>query len=185
MADDIRVSSTGPNGNGFQLDLAQKKLGLTGPNVALLLLILIIGVVAYLRTGTIDKTLNAGQAQLTATEERVSKRVSDLFGRIDKLVDDMAAQNVLLNMNNAKVTAGQVDLRTHLDTALTKQNELVAIQTTTIDTKVTTLEKYIETWFSEIGRRLELLNHNISNPERTLPLRAPLPHEERPQERGR
>ena len=47
MAEEVRVSSQGPNGNGFSLDLREKKLGLTGPNVALLLLIIIIGVVAW------------------------------------------------------------------------------------------------------------------------------------------
>ena len=64
MADEVRVSSQGPDGNGVQVDLREKKFALTGPNVALLLLICIIGAVAWLRTGTIDKTLKSGQEQL-------------------------------------------------------------------------------------------------------------------------
>lgn len=185
MADDVRISSPGPDGgNGFSLDLRQKKLGLTGPNVALLMLILIIGGVAYVRTGTIDKTMKTGQEQLAATEARVHQRVSDLFARLDKLLDDMQAQNALLTANNAKVTAGQQELRTHVDEGLTKQNDLVHQQTNAIFAKVTTLEKYIEGWFSEIGQRLEMLNWNIAHPDKTLPLRAPLPREERHPERG-
>lgn len=185
MADEMRIQSQGPDGNGLQLDLREKKLGLTGPNVALLMLILIIGGVAWLRTGTIDKTLKAGQEQLTATEGRVQQRVSELFGRIDKLLDDLGEQAIILNTNNAKVTTGQQELRNHLDMALTKQNELVAVQTTTIDAKVDGLERYVEKWFSEIGTRLEWLDHNIEHPDRRLPLRAPSPHEKRPLDQGR
>jgi uncharacterized protein YoxC len=185
MADEVRVSSQGPGGNGVQVDLREKKFALTGPNVALLMLILIIGGVAYIRTGTIDKTMKDGQAQLSATEDRVHKRVSDLFGRVDKLLEDVQVQNTLINANNAKVTAGQQDLRAHVDEGLTKQNDLVHQQTNAIFEKVTTLEKYIEGWFSEIGQRLEMVNWNIAHPDKALPLRAPLPHEERQPERGR
>ena len=185
MADEVRVNAASPDGNGFSLDLREKKLGLTGPNVALLLLIIIIGAVAYLRTGTIDKTLKAVADQVGQTEDRVHKRVDQLFMRMDKLLDELGAQTILLNTNNAKVTMGQTELRNHLDMALTKQNELVANQTTTIDAKVDALEKYVEKWFSEIGTRLEWLDHNIEHPDRRLPLRAPSPHDERQKERGR
>lgn len=185
MADEMRVQAPGPNGNGFLVDLKQRKLGLTGPNVALLLLILIIGGVAYLRTGTIDKTLKAGEEQLASTERRVHERVNALFGRLDKLIDDVGAQATLLNVNNARVTTGQVELRNHLDMALTRQNELVATQTTTIDAKIDALENYVEKWFSEIGTRLEWLDHNIEHPDRRLPLRAPSPHEKRSPDQGR
>jgi hypothetical protein len=185
MPDDVRISSQGPNGNGLSVDLREKKFGITGPNVALLLLICVIAGVAYMRTGTIDKTLKAGQEQLAATEARVQQRVSELFGRIDKLEDDLQEQNTLLAANNAKVTAGQQDLRAHVDEGLSKQNDLVHQQTNAIFEKITTLEKYIERWFSEVGERLEMLNWNIAHPEKALPLRAPVPREERPVERGR
>jgi hypothetical protein len=185
MADDVRISSQGPDGNGVKVDLREKKFALTGPNVALLMLILIIGGVAYIRTGTIDTTMRAGQEQLAATEARVQQRVSELFGRIDKLLDDLQEQNVLLAANNAKVTTGQHELRVHVDEGLTKQNDLVHQQTTAIFEKVTTLEKYIEGWFTEVGERLEMLNWNIAHPDKALPLRAPLPREERQPERGR
>jgi hypothetical protein len=185
MAEEVRVSTQGPDGNGVNVDLRERKFALTGPNVALLLLILIIGGVAYVRTGTIDKTMRAGQEQLAATEDRVHKRVTDLFTRIDKLLDDVQLQNTLLTANNAKVTAGQQELRAHVDEGLSKQNDLVHQQTNAIFEKVTMLEKYIEGWFSEVGQRLEMLNWNIGHPDKALPLRAPLPREERQPERGR
>jgi hypothetical protein len=186
MAEEVRLSTPGPNGgNGFSLDLREKKLGLTGPNVALLMLILIIGGVAYIRTGTIDKTMKAGQEQLAATESRVHQRMSDLFARVDKLLEDVQAQNTLLTANNAKVTEGQDALQIHLDAALRAQDDRVNAQTTTIHAKVDTLENYIERWFSEVGQRLEMLNWNIAHPDKALPLRAPLPQEERQPERGR
>jgi hypothetical protein len=196
MADEVRVSTQGSDGNGVLLDLKQRKLGLTGPNVALLMLILIIGGVAYLRTGTIDKTLKASQEQLAATEGRVHARVGELFGRMEKLIADVQEQNVLLTANNAKVTAGQQALQIHLDEALGHQTDLVHQQTTAIDGKVALLgtavdkrfdsiHKYIEEWFSEIGRRMEWLDHNIANPDRRMPLRAPLPQEEHQPGRGR
>ena len=185
MAEDIRVSAPGPDGNGFQLDLSQKKLGLTGPNVALLLLIIIIGAVAYLRTGTIDKTMKAGQEQMAATEDRVHKRVDALFIKMDKFIDDVHAQTLLLNANNAKIAAGQQELRSHIDTVATKQGDLVHQQTNAIDSKIVTLTQYIEKWFTEIGTRLEWLDHNVANPERRMPLRAPASHEDRHPERGR
>lgn len=174
-----------PNGNGLSLDLTQKKLGLTGPNVALLLLIILIGVVAYLRTGKIDATLQAGQAQLTALEERVNHRVDVLFTRIDTLIADTQAQNILLNANNAKITTGQHELRTHLDDAHRAQGELLHQQTTAIDTKFDALKKYTEDWFTEMGRRQELMNFNVLNPDRALPLRGPAPQDDRHPERGR
>ena len=185
MAEDIRVQAPGPNGNGFQLNLSQKKLGLTGPNVALLLLILIIGGVAYLRTGTIDKTMKAGQEQIAGTKDRVHKRVDALFLRMDKLIDDLHGQTTLLNANNAKIAAGQQELRSHVDEVATKQDALLHQQTNAIDSKIITLTQYIEKWFTEIGTRLELLNFNIQHPDKALPLRAPLPHQEHQPERGR
>jgi uncharacterized protein YoxC len=185
MADDVSISSQGRDGNGVKVDLREKKFALTGPNVALLMLILIIGGVAYIRTGTIDKTMKAGQEQLAATESRVQQRVSELFGRMDKLLDDLQAQNVLLAANNAKVTAGQHDLQAHVDEGLTKQNDMVHQQTNAIFEKVATLEKSIDGRFAEIGQRLEMLNWNIVHPEKALPLRAPLPREERHPERER
>jgi hypothetical protein len=185
VADDVSISSQGREGNGVSVNLREKKFALTGPNVALLMLILIIGGVAYIRTGTIDKTMKSGQEQIAATEARVHQRVSELFGRIDKLVDDLQAQSIALNANNAKVTAGQQELRVHVDEGLTKQNDLVHQQTNAIFEKIAALEQYIEKWFSEIGQRLEMLNWNIAHPEQALPLRAPLPREERQPERGR
>jgi hypothetical protein len=185
MAEEVRVSAPGPNGNGFQLDLREKKLGLTGPNVALLMLILIIGAVAYIRTGTIDRTLKAGQEQLAATETRVQGRVGELFGRIDKLLDDLQAQNVFLTANNAKVTAGQQELRAHLDDALAKQTALVHTQTEAIANLLLKQNEYVEKWFSDMGTRLEWLDHNIAHPDRRMPLRAPSTYEDQAPERKR
>ena len=185
MTDEVRVNTSGPNGNGLSLDLSQKKIGLTGPNVALLLLILIIGGVAWLRTGTIDKTMKAGQEQIAGTEDRVHKRVDALFQRMDRFIDDLHAQTTLLNANNAKIAAGQQELRSHVDEVATKQNDLLHQQTAAIDGKIVTLTQYIEKWFSEIGTRLEWLDHNVANPDRRMPLRAPSPHEERHPERAR
>ena len=185
MADEVRVQGPGPNGDGFQVDLKERKLGLTGPNVALLLLILIIGGVAYVRTGTIDKTMKAGQEQIAGTEDRVHKRVDALFLRMDKFIDDLHAQTVLLTANNAKIAAGQQELQAHIDAVATKQNDLLHQQTNAIDGKIVTLTQYIEKWFTEIGTRLEWLDHNVANPERRMPLRAPSPHEESHPERRR
>ena len=186
MADEVRIQSQGPNGNGVLFDLKEKRLGFTGPNVALMLLIFIIGGVAYLRTGTIDTTLQAGQAQLLATEDRVSKRISELFGRIDQLVDDTHAQNMILTANNAKIMAGQHELRTHFDEALVRQDTLLHQQTGAIDVKMVTLKEYVEGWFTEMAKRDEVHNHNTLHPDRALPLRSPLPPDEHPpRERGR
>lgn len=185
MPEEMRVQGPGPNGNGFLVDLKERKLGLTGPNVALLLLILIIGGVAYIRTGTIDKTMKAGQEQIAGTEDRVHKRVDALFSRMDKLIDDLAAQNIVLNQNKNEVTSGQADLRNHVTETMHAQAALVHTQTEAIAALVHKQTEYVEKWFTEIGQRLEVLNFNIQHPERTLPLRSPLPPEERQPERGR
>lgn len=180
MADEVRVQGPGPDGNGFSLDLREKKLGLTGPNVALLLLILIIGVVAYIRTGTIDKTMKAGQEQLVGTEARVHQRVTDLFGRIDKLLDDIQAQNLVLNTNNAKVVAGQHELRTYVDGALRAQDDRMHTQVAGILTFMLEVKKYIEDWFTEMARRDDIHDWNATHsPEQALPLRGPAPTQER------
>lgn len=196
MAEEIRVSSQGPDGNGVQVDLREKKFALTGPNVALLLLILIVGWVAWDRTGKVDNTLKAGQEQLAATEDRVHKRVSELFGRMDKMLDDQQTQNVLLTTNNTKITEGQHTLQQvvtaeiqrrsdKIEAAMHEQDERLRAQTAAIDSKFATLTQYVEGWFSEMGRRQELMNHNVLNPDNALPLRAPVPEEERQRERGR
>ena len=181
MADEVRIQSQGPNGNGVLFDLKEKKLGLTGPNVALLLLILIIGGVAYIRTGTIDKTMKAGQEQIAGTEDRVHKRVDALFLRMDKFIDDLHAQTALLTANNAKVAAGQQELRIHIDGVTSKQNDLLHQQTNAIDAKIVRLTEYIEGWFTEMGKRAEVHNHNTLHPDRALPLRSPLPPEHQPE----
>lgn len=196
MAEEIRVSSQGPDGNGVQVDLREKKFALTGPNVALLLLICLVGVVAYLRTGKLDDTIKAGQAQLATMEDRTHKRISELFGRIDKMIDDAQAQNAILTTNNMKVTEGQhamqqvivaeVQRRSDkIEAAMHDQDERLREQTTVLESKFTTLTQYIEAWFSEMGRRQELMNFNALNPEKALPLRAPPPQDERHPERGR
>lgn len=181
MTDEVRVQGPGADGNGFSLDLREKKLGLTGPNVALLMLICIIGAVAWLRTGTIDKTLKSGQEQLAATEGRVQARVGDLFGRIDKLLDDLQAQNVLLTSQNATVKAGQQELRAHVDEALNRQTTLVHTQTEAIASLIHKQTEEVDKRFREVGQRLEVLDHNIQHPDRTLPLRSPLPPEGHPE----
>lgn len=186
MADEqMRIQAPGSNGNGLQVDWTQKKFGLTGPNVALLLLILLIGGIAYLRTGTVDKTMQAGQAQLAGMEDRIQKRMDALLGRIDTLMADLHAQTLVLTTNNAKVTAGQQELQAHIDQALERQTALVHTQTEAIAALVHKQTEYIEAWFSEIGARLEWLDHNVANPDRRLPLRAPSSHEERQKERSR
>ena len=104
---------------------------------------------------------------------------------MDKLLDDLHAQNMLLNANNAKVTAGQQELRSHMDEALGRQTALVHTQTEAIAALVHKQTTYIEEWFSEMGKRGEVHNHNTLHPERALPLRSPLPPEDRPPERSR
>ena len=131
-----------------------------------------------MRTGTIDKTLKAVAEQAVQTEDRVHKRVDQLFLRMDKLIDDIHAQDTLLMANNAKVTAGQQELRIHLDEGMLKQNDL-------LHTKMDALEKYIEAWFTEVGTRLELVNWNIAHPNEALPLRGTKPPEESQPHRGR
>jgi hypothetical protein len=204
MADEVRVSSPGPNGNGFSLDLREKKLGLTGPNIALMLLIIIIGYIAWDRTGKLDTTIGAIHNQITAGESRLTtqmataetrlhERMESFFGRLNQLSADLQAQNLLLNANNAKVTEGQQILRTHLDEALTRQNDLVHSQTAAIEAKMAglatafqtlfaDLKQYVETWFSEVGKRFEIHDWNTLNPEKSLPLRAPVapPRDDRP-----
>jgi hypothetical protein len=90
-----------------------------------------------------------------------------------------------LNDNNAKITAGQHELRVHIDTAFAHQSEIVQTQTQAIEVLLQTLHRYIEEWFSDMGRRQELLNWNIAHPDRALPLRGPAPPEEREPPRGR
>ena len=60
-----------------------------------------------------------------------------------------------------------------------RQDTLVHTQTAAVEALVKGLTQYVETWFSEVGRRLELLNWNIAHPDKALPLRAPVPHDER------
>lgn len=185
MADDVRVSSTGPEGgNGFSVDLREKKFGITGPNVALLLLICIIGVVAYLRTGAIDKTMKAGQEQLVSTESRVHARVDQLFERMDKLVDDIHTQQVLLTTNNAKILTGQHELQMHVDSALRAQDDRTQTQIATLLPMIADLKQYTEGWFTEMARRDDIHNYNSLNPDKALPLRGHTPEGERLPERG-
>lgn len=165
------------NGNGLQLDLSQKKLGITGPHVALLLLIIIIGAVAYIRTGTLDKTLHAGQEQLAATEVRVHGRVSELLGRVDKLLEELQAQNLLLATHQAKLLVQLHEERTHADTERQTQSLLLQRQTETLATQVQRFEHSLHRWLTELGTRVEIMNHNLLHPDRPLHFRNPVPPE--------
>jgi hypothetical protein len=189
MAEETREPGQRPNGNGLQLDLHAKKFGLTGPNVALLLLILIIGGVAYLRTGTIDKTLKAGQEQLAGADGRWDARINALFGRLDTLRDDLQDTRSLLAANMTKLIEVLHAQQLHEDEGRQVQTELVHSQTeairglvekvaTTLQDAFQEMRGYVQAWFSEMGRRQETLNWNIANPAKTLPLSATPPRDE-------
>jgi hypothetical protein len=160
MAEEIRASATGPNGEQFNVNLRERTIGISVKD--LLPILVVIG--AFVGGIVLAKILFLGQT-----------RGQDMLTAI--------AQQ--LNENNAKITAGQHELRMHVETAFTKQSELVHTQTQAIEVLLQTLQRYIEEWFSEMGRRQELMNFNALHPEKALPLRGPVPSEEREPPRGR
>jgi hypothetical protein len=204
MADNVRIEGQTPNGNGFLVDLKERKLGLTGPNIIAMLLLLIIGYIAWDRTGKLATVTQALREQIATGEARVTKkietaetqlhsRMESFFNRQNILDEKIEAQNLLLTQNNARVTEGQHALQAHLDNALAKQNDIVHSQTEAIDIKIaglatafqtliTDFKQYVEAWFSEVGKRFEIHDWNTLNPEKSLPLRAPItpPRDDRP-----
>jgi hypothetical protein len=150
MSDDVHISGpTGPNGERLEVNLKERRIGISVKD--LLPILVVIG--AFVGGLLVAKVLFLGQT-----------RGHELLGQI-------AAQ---LNDNNAKILAELHTERNHADADRRAQNELLV-----------KLEKYIEEWFTEIGTRLEWLDHNVANPERRMPLRAPAPREDRPPERSR
>ena len=160
MADDIHVTGPGPNGERLEVNLKNRSIGLTTKDLVPILVVL----------GAFAGGILAAKVLFLGQE------------RGHQLLGEITAQ---LHAHTAMVTAGQQDLRTHLDESLMRHNDLVQTQTQAIHTKVDTLEAYLEAWFRDLGHRLEILNFNLQHPDRTLPLRAPLPEEERRPDRGR
>jgi hypothetical protein len=206
MADDLRVSAPGPEGNGFSLDLTQRKLGLTGPNVALMLLIIGILYVAWDRSGKLKDIVGTGHVQMLEAEARLTHllqeaevrthaRVETLFARVNKLDDDLQAQNLLLGANNSKVIELLHAAQNHEDEGRQAQTKLVHEQTEAIRLLVEKVmtdirdgqheeRAYTEAWFTTVGERMEIMNHNTLHPDRALPLRTTVRPDERQPERG-
>ena len=161
MADgDISGSVRGPNGEQLQLRVGTKSV--SGNMLGVVAVLIVAG--AFLGGAVVTKILFLGQME-----------GRQILGHMQEL----------LTTNNAKVTTGQHELRNHIDAALVRQDTLVHQQTGAIDAKLEAFKQYVEGWFTEVGTRMEILNHNIAHPERVLPLRAPLPREDYHPERGR
>ena len=69
-------------------------------------------------------------------------------------------------------------IATQVDTALAKQNEMLAA-------KLDKLEDSFTVSMQTMGQWLEMLNHNLQHPDQALPLRAPARREEHPAPRDR
>lgn len=118
-----------PNGNGMvSLSLKDRALSVTGKDVVMIVFILVIGVIAYLRTRTLDAgltDLKVGQAALTATIHEQVTRQNDLLAKqttqLQTDMDKAAAQQLgyhnavkqmllRLNYNIHQPTAEQLSL---------------------------------------------------------------------------
>jgi len=105
MADEINASvPTGPNGEKLTLNLKERSLGLSTKDLLPVLLLLLLGVMAYFRTQTIDANLKTIASQLQA-----------LYGHQDTIRDQLQEQN--------KGVQAQTD---ELRTELREQNRFVA-----------------------------------------------------------
>jgi len=102
MAD---TEATSSNGNGMvSLSLKDRALSITGKDVVMIVFILVIGVIAYLRTRTLDAgltDLKMGQAALTATLHDQVTRQNDLLAKqttqLQTDMDKVAAQQITNN----------------------------------------------------------------------------------------
>jgi hypothetical protein len=196
MDDNIHVQQTGPNGDRLQVSLRDKSVSLASQQLPLIIALAAMAVGLYL----------AFQA-LTTNQERAFANQREGFHKMGAVVDLLHAnqaalrtelqtwreqvarvlqeQNGVLHTHNETVSTERYALQTHLETVLTKQNELLAGQTQTLDARLDEMEKVVGSGLSELARRLEILAYNIANPDRALPLRAPVPPEEHLPERPR
>lgn len=168
MADEVRAQiPTGPNGERMAIQIGTKSVAITSRDIVSVLLVLVMGIGFYL-------TVNS----LTQNQERGFQRQDLGFQKLEKILD-------VLHTNQTAMLAALQQNRDVTGSRLDKQNDLLHEQTEAFDHKIVRLTEYIEAWFSEMGRRQELMNHNALHPDKALPLRAPPPAEDHPPARGR
>jgi hypothetical protein len=167
VAEETQLNIPAGNGERLELRVGSKSLGFTTKDLVSVLLVVVMGVGFYLTVQSMTDRLDRG-----AHNQDVG------FQKLEKLLD-------VMHTNQAAMLAGLQSNREVTGSKLDAQDERLHHQTSVINTKVDTLEKYIEEWFTEMGRRQEMMNFNVLHPDKALPLRAPSPHEERQPERGR
>jgi hypothetical protein len=160
VADEVNVSAPGPNGERMEVSLKERAIKFNTSNLAFILVI----VGAFAGGLLAAKILFLGQT------------------RGQELLMGLTAQ---LNTNHARLVEVLQAQQAHEDEGRRAQTELVHGQTEAIRALLEKLTSYIEHWFTDMGRRQEIMNHNVLNPERALPLRGPVPQEESPPVRGR
>ena len=165
--DETRLNVPAGNGERLELRVGSKSLGFTTKDLVSVLLVVVMGIGFYLTVESLTDRLDR------------SAHNQDLgFQKLEKLLD-------VMHTNQAAMLAGLRENRDITGSRLTTQDERLNHQTSVLNTKIDTLENYIEEWFTEMGKRQELLNHNILHPDRALPLRSPLAPEEQQPSRGR
>jgi hypothetical protein len=165
VADDVRMSASGPNGNGLQLDLQQKKISFTGKDALTLVLIVVLGAGLWLRSQDISADLKA-----------ISTHLQALYARQDVLRTELQQQNV----------AAEVKTQQQNDKVSEQSAELIAeirAQTKELTANRIRLEDRIERGMEKLWTALTTFNENLRRePATQLPLGVPLPRESAPRE---
>jgi hypothetical protein len=99
MADEVQGTVQGPNGESqtLKLKVGGNALGLTTKDLPLIILMILLGVIGYFRTVTMDKSIAAVNTHLQA-----------LYARQDQIRHELQQQNVL-------VQSQTTDLRSAVD----------------------------------------------------------------------
>jgi len=155
VPNEVNVTGPGPNGERMEVSLKERAIKFNTSNLAFILVI----VGAFAGGLLAAKILFLGQT------------------RGHELLAGITAQ---LNANNAKIVELMQAQQLHEDEGRRAQTALVHGQTESIRALLEKLTGYIEQWFTEMGRRQELMNYNALNPDRALPLRGPVPSESPP-----
>jgi hypothetical protein len=160
VADDMRISSQGPNGNGLSLDLQHKKIAFTGKDAMSLVLIVVIGAALWLRSQDMSNDLKAIATHLQA-----------LYARQDAIRAEILGQN----------TMAEAKAKTQSDDVTAQSTELLAAireQTKELTANRLRLEDRIERGMERLWTALVTFNENLRrDPTVQLPLGVPMPKE--------
>ncbi len=145
MADEIQVTSP-PGGNGLNLKMGTKQLGITGPIVIPVICIALVGAIGWIRSADFKESLHEVNTHLQAIYARQEALRSDLQEQTKEMLSALR--------DNRDITGEKIQT---LTTQTTELHHAMGTQTAE-------LVRRFEQQTTELTQRLSILSYNVDRP---------------------